>query len=116
MSKSNYNVIMKTTPQKKLSARKTLAETGVKGKLVRIGNSRGIRLPKALIEQSGLTKDVEIAVKDSQIIIRSAGKDTPRAGWEEQIKKTLQEHGEDLDSEWLDAKLSSKFDEEEWTW
>jgi antitoxin MazE len=112
----NYNVIMKTSLRKKLAAHKSPAKTAVKGRLVRIGNSRGIRLPKTLLEQSGLTTDVEITVKDAQIIIRSAGKDTPRAGWEEQIKKTLQEHGEDIDPEWLDAKLSSKFDEKEWTW
>ena len=92
------------------------AKKALRGKLVQIGNSRGIRLPKTVIEQAGLTNDVEIAVHDDQIIIRSAGKDAPRVGWEEQIRKTLLEHGEDVDEEWLNAPMSSRFDEKEWTW
>ncbi len=92
------------------------AKKHVKGKLVQIGNSRGVRLPKAVIEQAGLATDVEIAVRDNQIIIRSASENAPRAGWEEQIKRTLSEHGEDVDDEWLNAPLAGKFDEKEWTW
>jgi len=88
----------------------------VRGKLVQIGNSRGVRLPKTVIEQAGLTTDIEIAVHHNQIILRSAGEDSPRAGWEEQIKKTLAEHREEIDQEWLDAPLAGRFDEEEWTW
>jgi antitoxin MazE len=83
---------------------------------MQIGNSRGVRLPKTVIERAGLTTDVEIAVQDNQIVIRSAGENLPRAGWEEQIRKTLLEHGEDVDEEWLNAPLSTNFDEKEWTW
>jgi antitoxin MazE len=83
---------------------------------VQIGNSRGVRLPKTVIEQAGLSTDIEIAVHHNQIILRSAGEDAPRAGWEEQIKKTLAEHGQEIDQEWLDAPLAGKFDEKEWTW
>jgi antitoxin MazE len=110
-SRRNYNVLMRTA---KNSA--TAKFRAIKGKLVPIGNSRGIRLPKTVIEQAGLTTDVEIAVGDNQIIIRSAGNDDPRAGWEKQIKRVLAEHGEDGDAEWLNAPLASKFDEKEWTW
>jgi antitoxin MazE len=88
----------------------------VRGKLVRMGNWRGVRLPKTVIEQAGLTTDVEIAVRDGQIIIRSADEDVPRAGWEGQIKKVLSEHPEDVDVEWLEAPLASTFEEKEWTW
>jgi hypothetical protein len=49
-------------------------------------------------------------------IIRSAGEDAPRAGWEEQIRKALLEFGEDVDEDWLNAPLSTSFDEKEWTW
>ena len=41
---------------------------------------------------------------------------TPPRGWEEQIKKALAEHGEDVDVDWLSAPLRSKFEEKEWTW
>jgi antitoxin MazE len=88
----------------------------VKGKLVQIGNSRGVRLPKAVIERAGLTADVEITVRDNQVIIRSAGEEGPRAGWEEQIKMALLERPENMDVDWLDAPSTSTFEEKEWTW
>lgn len=112
----NYNVIMKTRTAHRFAATKTTKHNASKAKLVRIGNSRGVRLPKAVIEQAGLTTDIEIAVRDNQIIIRSARNDSPRAGWEEQIKRGLLEHGEHADEEWLNAKRPTKFDEKEWTW
>jgi antitoxin MazE len=112
---------MKTTsrkwsPKRVARARNGISPKALKGKLVRIGNSRGIRLPKTVIEQAGLTTNVEIAVDENQIVIRSAGQDAPRAGWEEQIKKALMEDGDDFDQDWLNAPLPSKFDEKEWTW
>src|SRR5258707_320598 len=64
------------------------------GKLVRIGNSRGVRLPKTVIEQAGLSEDISIAVVGDRVILRSAGAAHPRAGWEEQIKAALAEHGD----------------------
>ena len=36
----------------------------MKARLVRIGNSRGLRLPKPLIEEAGLKDEVEIALRD----------------------------------------------------
>jgi antitoxin MazE len=88
----------------------------LKGKLVPIGNSRGVRLPKAIIELAGLTSDVEIAVRDNQVVISSAKRKNPRAGWEEQIKKALAEHGDDIDEfrDW--QSFPNEFDEKEWTW
>jgi len=53
----------------------------MKTRLVRIGNSRGIRLPKPLIVQAGLTDEVELYVRDGAIVIERAS--TPRAGWAE---------------------------------
>src|SRR6266566_2198064 len=53
----------------------------MKTKLVRIGNSRGVRLPKPLIEESGLSEEVELLAGDRTILIRSAV--GPRAGWAE---------------------------------
>lgn len=91
----------------------------LKGKLVRIGNSRGVRLPKAVIEQAGLTENVRITVEGDQVIIRSKPDRNPRADWDEQMKKAIAEHGNELsaeDREWLDAPLNPEFDAKEWTW
>ena len=80
--------------------------------ITRIGNSRGIRIPKPLLEQSGLDGEVELEAHKGQIIIRSVTK--PRAGWEEAFRR-MAEHGDDrlLDG---DAPMHSTWDNEEWQW
>ena len=94
---------------------------GLKTKLVRIGNSRGVRLPKAIIEQAGLRENnVELLVRDGEVVLRSpprrSRKKNPRAGWEEQLRKAVAEHGDDIE-EWRDwQNIPNKFDEKDWTW
>ena len=69
-----------------------------------------------MIEQAGLTSEIEISVRDKQVVITSAPESDPRAGWEEQIKKVLAEHGDDID-EWRDwQSIRNEFDKKEWTW
>ena len=48
--------------------------------LIRIGNSKGVRLPKAVIEQAGLEDEIDLEVKDGKVILSSAR--SARAGWE----------------------------------
>jgi len=38
--------------------------------LVQIGNSRGVRIPKAFLEQAGLRDEIEIEVHGAQVVIR----------------------------------------------
>ena len=57
----------------------------MKARIVRIGNSRGVRLPKALIEQSGLGEEVELRVQPGAILIHSVAQ--PRAGWAEAARR-----------------------------
>ncbi len=104
---------MKTKPEKKKSQAKSAK---IVGKLVRIGNSRGIRLPKSLIEQAGLIENVEISVRGSEIVIRPSAEKDPRAGWEEAIKRSIEKYGplEPLESEW--EYMKNDFDEKEWQW
>jgi antitoxin MazE len=49
--------------------------------LVRIGNSHGVRLPKAVIEAAGLKDVLDLEVRDGAVIIRNAR--TTRSGWAE---------------------------------
>jgi antitoxin MazE len=84
----------------------------MKTKLVKIGNSRGIRLPKSVIEQAGLEGEIELTVRDGEVVLMSAKH--PRAGWAEAIKAEVEKHGHDVDEEFLN--LPNDFDEEEWTW
>ena len=70
----------------------------VKTRIIKIGNSRGIRIPKLLIEQIGIGTEVEIAVEKDQLVVRSTS--SPRQGWDAQFR-AMAEHGDDrlLDTE-----------------
>ena len=82
----------------------------MKAKLVRIGNSRGIRLPKPLIEEAGLSDEVELEVRKGAIVISPVS--DVRSGWEESARDM---HERD-DDQLVDTHVSTRFDEEEWQW
>ena len=84
----------------------------MRARIVKIGNSRGIRIPKPILEQSGITEDVDIEVEHNQIIIRPLLK--PRAGWDKAFRK-MAGNGDDMlmDS---DEPISNSWDESEWQW
>ena len=77
----------------------------MKTRIIQIGNSQGIRIPKALLEQSELGDEVELKVSKEQIIIRPVRK--PRQGWEEAFQK-MAKQGKDqlLDKEELPYQSS----------
>jgi antitoxin MazE len=82
----------------------------MKTRLIRIGNSRGVRLPKPLLAQAGLSDEVELHVKDGAIVIERAS--TLRAGWSDAAKE-MHKRNEDL---MIDPPAPTHFDEEEWKW
>jgi antitoxin MazE len=51
----------------------------MKTRLIRIGHAQGIRIPRALLDQTGLRGEVEITAENGSLVIRSARK--PREGW-----------------------------------
>ena len=81
----------------------------MKTRIVAIGNSQGIRIPKPLLEQAGLEGDVELHAEQGRIVIAAVRR--ARAGWAEAAAR-LHERGED---ELLDTPPSA-FDAEEWEW
>ncbi|MEO7084558.1 MAG: AbrB/MazE/SpoVT family DNA-binding domain-containing protein [Gemmatimonadaceae bacterium] len=83
--------------------------TSVKARIVAIGNSQGIRIPKPLLEQAGLVGDVELHAEDGRIVIAAARQ--PRAGWA-QAAAALRARGEDG----LIETPAPAFDAEEWEW
>jgi len=83
----------------------------MKTRIVRIGNSHGIRIPKPLLEEAGLHGDVDIKAEAGMLTIRPAR--APRAGWAEAFKVMAQRGDDSL----LDAAAGlSEFDMEEWEW
>ncbi|PIE75211.1 MAG: AbrB family transcriptional regulator [Deltaproteobacteria bacterium] len=82
-------------------------------KLVRIGNSKGVRIPKILIEKAQLeAKELDFEVVDEGLLIRPVSKKA-RSGWEKIFIKHSDADDIYNSSEWLDAPLVS---EDDWEW
>ena len=82
----------------------------MKTKIIQIGNSQGIRIPKPFLEQTGLSDEVELEVRADELVIRSAKK--MRADWEAAFAKMAEAGDDSL----LDPQVESLWDEDEWTW
>jgi len=82
----------------------------MKARLIRIGNSRGVRLPKPVIAEAGLEEDVELQVRRGAVVISSPR--APRAGWAEAARR-MHEAGDDQP---LVMPTPTRFEEDEWHW
>lgn len=85
----------------------------MKTKLIRIGNSQGVRIPKPLIEEIGLSGEIEMILEDNQIILRSA--EETRKNWDKAFEK-MAENQEDQLLDEAETEQPSEWDETEWTW
>jgi len=79
--------------------------------LVRIGNSRGIRIPKPIIEQCGFAGKVELRVENHRLIV--SPQRAPRQGWEEAFRAAGSSAEDELLLEGIEA---NEFDREGWKW
>ena len=81
-------------------------------RIVRIGNSQGVRIPKLLLERSKLADEVELEAQDEQIVIRRAKQ--PRQDWAEAFRAMSASGADEL----LDGDLlrQTSWDEREWQW
>ncbi len=80
--------------------------------IVKIGNSRGIRIPKTLLDQTGIDDDVELEVDKTSIIIRPVSH--PRSGWDDAFKAMAQKGDDVLVTG--DDNIAHPWDDEEWQW
>jgi antitoxin MazE len=78
--------------------------------LTRIGNSRGVRIPKPLIAQCGFGDVVEVRVTPEGLVI--APHRAPRHGWKEAFAASRSAKLEML----LDSVLPNAFEAEDWKW
>jgi len=84
----------------------------MKTPLIHIGNSRGVRLPKPVIEQCGFSDEVELDVQHNMVVIRSLSR--ARQDWSSAFER-MHQNGDDhlLDA---DSGTTSSWDQEEWEW
>jgi antitoxin MazE len=80
--------------------------------IVKIGNSQGIRIPKPLLDQTGIKDDVELEVDKTRIIIRPIS--NPRSGWDNAFKSMAQNNDDALING--NDIISHSWDDEEWQW
>ena len=84
----------------------------MKTNIVQIGNSKGIRLPKSVLEQCRFKDAVEIEIEGNALIIRPVH--VPRSGWSEAFSG-MEQHKDDklLDA---DTASATEWDKSEWRW
>jgi antitoxin MazE len=82
----------------------------IRSKVVKIGNSRGIRIPRTILEQAGLTEEVEMTVEGNKVIIQASRH--LRQDWEDRFAEMAKQGDDQL----LDEAPPTRWDEEEWTW
>jgi antitoxin MazE len=81
-----------------------------KTRIVRIGNSRGIRIPKTLLDEADLPEEVEVHAQPGRLVVQAVRR--PRSGWATAAKR-MRAHGDDR---LLDETTPTAFDREEWDW
>lgn len=81
----------------------------MKASIIKIGNSRGVRLPKPIIDQCGFEDEVELEVRNHEVIIKPVRH--PRNDWEEAFK-AMAANGDDK----LIESPATKWDKDDWEW
>jgi len=82
----------------------------MKTRIVQIGNSRGIRLPKVLLEEAQLGDEVDLEAEPGRIVVRRGSR--PRAGWAAAARRMHEQNEDQL----LDPTTPTRFDKKEWKW
>ncbi|QQS34354.1 MAG: AbrB/MazE/SpoVT family DNA-binding domain-containing protein [Acidobacteriota bacterium] len=80
----------------------------MKAQIIQIGNSQGLRLPKMMLEESGISGEVDLELRDEGILIKRSGK--PREGWDAAFRSIAENDDE------LTADGSNDFDRRQWQW
>ena len=82
----------------------------MKAQIIRIGNSKGIRIPKPILEESNLEGQVELEVVEEGLLIKSTS--PPRHGWADAFRALA----ENDDEEMIIGEGGNSFDAESWRW
>ena len=81
----------------------------MKAQIIQIGNSQGIRIPKAVLEETGLAGEVELEVVPEGLLIRNLKK--PRGDWDAVFRSLA-----DADDDQSLTEAPTGFTKKEWQW
>ncbi len=73
--------------------------------IIQIGNSKGIRIPKSILELCGFANQVSIHTQGKKLIIEPI---SPRDGWDIIFKEQAKQESVDF--------ITNEWDEQEWKW
>jgi antitoxin MazE len=96
-------------PRRKYNVITLQSEVIMRVDIVPIGNSRGIRIPKALLEQCGFAESVEIKMENNRLVLSPSAR--LRSGWDEAFRAMAAKQDDAL----LHTPATT-FDEGEWQW
>jgi len=82
----------------------------IRTRIIKIGNSQGVCIPKLLLEQSGIHTEVEIELEGDRLTICQARH--PRAGWDQAFVEMAQNHDDGL----VDEFTATKWEQVKWEW
>ena len=82
----------------------------MRANIVRIGNSRGLRIPKTMLEECGIRDNVDLSVEGGRLVVRPVR--VVREGWTEAARAMAEREEDQL----LDPETPIAFDETEWEW
>lgn len=81
--------------------------------VVKIGNSKGIRIPKKVLDQCHVEDTLELTLKDDEIVLTPVHR-KPREGWIKAFEAAAGKYGEEPSNRaWLDADL---IEGDDWEW
>lgn len=78
--------------------------------IIKIGNSRGVRIPRAVLEELGFTNSVDMRIENGKLVLE---RPQARCGWEEAFACAAAEEDEPL---LVPDHSLTRFDEDEWEW
>jgi antitoxin MazE len=82
----------------------------MKAKIIEIGNSKGLRIPKTLLEQLGIKEEVSLEISSNGLLIKPVG--GARFDWAQAFMEMTRRNDDGL----LDPNSTSEWDEKEWKW
>ena len=83
----------------------------MKVKLIAIGNSKGVRIPRAVIQECNLGEEVDLSVRDGAVMLAPLRE--IREGWDKAFAKASKGKDQEI---LMPDDLGHSWDEEEWTW
>ena len=82
----------------------------MKAQIIQIGNSQGIRITKMMLEETGISGEVDLQIMPDGILIRKTRK--PRGDWDAVFSR-FAESDDELSE---DINTPGDFERKEWQW